>query len=96
MTDTRRLPEPVAETWAWQLHGRCRGMDSSLFFHPDDERGRARAHREARAKQVCRGCPVLEPCRRHALSAREPYGVWGGMSERERSAAVRRHRYAVS
>jgi len=31
-------------------------------------------------------CPVLEECREHALSTREPYGVWGGMSEEERRA----------
>lgn len=84
MADTRRLPIPVAESWDWQRHGACRGMDSALFFHPERERGPAKADREARAKQVCRGCPVLEPCRRHALATEEPYGVWGGLSEAER------------
>jgi WhiB family redox-sensing transcriptional regulator len=29
-------------------------------------------------------------CRQHALSAREPYGVWGGMSESEREAVYAR------
>lgn len=88
MADVRRLPVPVAETWEWQLRAACRDLDSALFFHPDGERGPARAEREARAKQICRRCPVIEQCRRHALAAGEPYGVWGGLSMAERSALV--------
>jgi WhiB family redox-sensing transcriptional regulator len=30
---------------------------------------------------VCRSCPVLQNCREHALQVKEPYGVWGGMTE---------------
>ena len=88
MADVRRLPGPNADLWDWQLHGACRGMDSAFFFHPDGERGPARASRERRAKAVCESCPVMEPCRRHALAAGEPYGIWGGLSESERSAAA--------
>ena len=84
MADTRRLPTPVTEVWNWQMRGSCRGMDSGFFFHPENERGPARALRETRAKEVCRRCPVIEECRRHALAAHEPYGVWGGFSEAER------------
>ena len=75
---------PVAEIYDWQMQGACRGMDSAFFFHPEGERGPARANREARAKQVCQSCPVIEQCRRHALAVHEPYGVWGGLSESER------------
>jgi WhiB family redox-sensing transcriptional regulator len=89
MADTRRLPGPNADLWDWQLRGSCRGMDSSFFFHPDGERGPARARREARAKAVCQHCPVLEQCRRHALAVQEPYGIWGGLSESEREAIIR-------
>jgi WhiB family redox-sensing transcriptional regulator len=91
MADTRRLPTPVAETYDWQMRGACRGMDSGFFYHPDGERGAARATREARAKQVCHSCPVIEQCRRHALATHEPYGVWGGLSESERDAITRGH-----
>ncbi len=84
MTDTRRLPKPVANEWDWQLQGSCQGLNSSVFFHPDGERGSARSRRADRAKAICLRCPVLEQCRRHALSAREPYGVWGGLTEEER------------
>lgn len=84
MTDTRRLPKPVASEWDWQLKGACQGLNSGVFFHPDGERGSARARRADRAKAICQRCPVLEQCRRHALAAREPYGVWGGLTEEER------------
>ncbi|HXV91829.1 MAG TPA: WhiB family transcriptional regulator [Pseudonocardia sp.] len=89
MADIRRLPVPATDIWDWQLQGACRGMDSGFFFHPEGERGPARANREARAKQVCRTCPVIDQCRRHALSVQEPYGVWGGLSESERDDIIR-------
>ena len=88
MADIRRLPNPVAEVWDWQLHGSCRGESTSLFFHPDGERGPARARRQAAAKAVCGQCPVIEACLKHALAVREPYGVWGGMSEEERARLI--------
>jgi WhiB family redox-sensing transcriptional regulator len=88
MADIRRLPGPNADLWQWQLRGACREVDSGLFFHPEGERGPARVAREAAAKAVCARCPVVDPCRRHALAAREPYGVWGGLSEAERDEAV--------
>lgn len=83
-----RLPGPVEQRWEWQLRGRCRGLDSSLFFHPEYERGPARHAREERAKAICRGCPVLVECRRHALSVQEPYGVWGAMTADERRKTI--------
>jgi WhiB family transcriptional regulator, redox-sensing transcriptional regulator len=92
VADTRKLPEPVTEVWDWQMQAACRGMDSAFFFHPERERGPAKADREARAKEICARCPVLEPCRRHALAAEEPYGVWGGLTEAERDDMVRRQR----
>ena len=84
MTDISRLPGPLVENWDWQLRGSCRGADSELFFHPEGERGPRRRVREAAAKAVCAECPVLALCREHALAAREPYGIWGGLSEHER------------
>lgn len=86
------LPGPNADVWDWQMRGLCRGVDSSVFFHPDGERGRARSQREMRAKEICRQCPVLAQCRTHALNVSEPYGIWGGMSETERELHARRIR----
>jgi WhiB family transcriptional regulator, redox-sensing transcriptional regulator len=84
VSDVTRLPGPVSDVWDWQLRAACRGLPSEVFFHPDNERGSARALRDSRAKSVCAACPVRDACRRHALSVREPYGVWGGLSEDER------------
>jgi WhiB family redox-sensing transcriptional regulator len=55
-----------------------------VFFHPEGERGPARRRRDDAAKAVCASCPVMQECRQHALTVREPYGVWGGMTEDER------------
>jgi WhiB family redox-sensing transcriptional regulator len=84
MAEISRLPGPVADEWEWQFEGACRDADPRLFFHPEGERGPARRERDSAAKAICASCPVLQKCRVHALTVREPYGVWGGMSEDER------------
>jgi WhiB family transcriptional regulator, redox-sensing transcriptional regulator len=85
MADFSRLPGPNADLWDWQLV-------SSLFFHPEGERGAARSSREAAAKEVCMRCPVRAACAAHALAVREPYGVWGGLTEDEREEMLGRSR----
>ncbi|GAA0503594.1 transcriptional regulator WhiB [Saccharopolyspora subtropica] len=90
MAATARLPKPVGESWHWQLQAACRDVSTSRFFHPENERGSARDNREARAKSICFRCPVIRECRAHALRAREPYGIWGGLGERERWELIAR------
>lgn len=90
MAFKRGLPSPSSENWEWQIQAACRGMSSTLFFGSFGERPRARAIRVGQAKDVCADCPVIADCRRHALEAQEPYGVWGGQSEEERSVLPRR------
>ena len=92
MADFSRLPGPNADLWDWQLLAACRGVDSSLFFHPEGERGAARSARESSAKEVCMRCPVRAQCAAHALAVREPYGVWGGLTEDEREELMGRAR----
>ena len=92
MADFSRLPGPNADLWDWQLLAACRGVDSSLFFHPEGERGAARTAREESAKEVCTRCPVRSECAAHALAVREPYGVWGGLTEDEREELLGRAR----
>jgi WhiB family redox-sensing transcriptional regulator len=84
MANLSRLPGKNADLWDWQLLARCRGGDPEMFFHPRDERTTARAKRIKIAKAFCEPCPVKKECLEHALSVREPYGIWGGMSEEER------------
>ncbi|MFN8099109.1 MAG: WhiB family transcriptional regulator [Dermatophilaceae bacterium] len=85
MAETIMVP-PLATEWEWQFEGLCRGLSPEMFFHPEGERGSARRVRDHAAKEVCSRCPVLLQCRAHALANREPYGVWGGMSEDDRLA----------
>lgn len=83
-----QLPVPVSEEWNWQLAATCRGMEVELFFHPARERRGQKQRRIDQAKAICNDCPVLEECRRYALQTREPYGIWGGLSEEERAAIL--------
>lgn len=76
---------PTIEHWEWQYGGACRQADPNLFFHPEGERGYARRRRAEAAKRFCLECAVLEVCRTRAIEAREPFGVWGGLSEDDRN-----------
>ncbi len=75
---------PADATWEWQEIGSCREADPDLFFHPQNERGLARVRRDRSAKAVCASCTVRVECADYAIRAREPYGVWGGLTEEER------------
>jgi WhiB family redox-sensing transcriptional regulator len=92
MAEMSRLPGPVADLWEWQLLGVCRDADPRLFFHPEGERGPARRNRDVEAKRLCEACPVMADCREHALAVREPYGVWGGLTEDDREGVYAAHR----
>src|SRR5687767_10551603 len=78
----------------WQGRAKCLATDPALFF---PERGGLAYAASAWAKAVCNGtdggkvCPVRGECLDYALARNEPFGVWGGLSERER-AKVRRER----
>ncbi|KOV41956.1 WhiB family transcriptional regulator [Streptomyces sp. H036] len=49
-----------------------------------------------KAKAVCAGCPVRTECLAHALDHRIEHGIWGGMTERERRALLRRRPLVTS
>ena len=61
----------------WQDQANCLGVDPDLFF---PERGASTRE----AKEVCRGCVVRGECLEYALVNGEKFGIWGGLSERER------------
>ena len=62
---------------SWKESANCLGVDPGLFF-PD----RGASIKEA--KETCRSCVVKEECLNFAISSGEKFGVWGGLSERER------------
>ncbi|MEQ8719587.1 MAG: WhiB family transcriptional regulator [Acidimicrobiales bacterium] len=75
---------PTMEPKPWQAYANCMGVDPDLFF---PERGASTRE----AKEVCRGCVVRDDCLEYALTNGEKFGIWGGMSERERRR-IRRQR----
>jgi WhiB family transcriptional regulator, redox-sensing transcriptional regulator len=79
------LDEVVALDTSWMPKAACTGR-VDLFFGIAGERPERRVRREAEARQVCAGCPVIEPCRQAARLNRES-GFWGGENEEERAAA---------
>ncbi|MFV0452633.1 MAG: WhiB family transcriptional regulator [Propioniciclava sp.] len=64
----------------WTLKARCRGMQDLLFPDGADQK---------RARAVCGGCGVRSRCLAEALDNRIEWGVWGGMTERERRQLLR-------
>lgn len=67
---------------AWAAGAACRTDDPDTLF--------VQGAAQNRAKTVCLGCPVRTECLSDALDNRVEFGVWGGMTERERRALLRR------
>lgn len=73
----------------WREQAACLEYPSVLFFGVDDSEPPAeRRGREDQAKQVCAECCVREECLNFALATKEPYGIWGGLTEIERRARL--------
>ncbi|MFE0512948.1 WhiB family transcriptional regulator [Streptomyces sp. NPDC058964] len=66
----------------WAGHAACRTADPDALF--------VEGAAQHAAKAVCAGCQVRTECLAHALDQRIEHGVWGGMTERERRALLRR------
>jgi WhiB family redox-sensing transcriptional regulator len=71
---------PAVQREDWTMRAKCRGMEDALFPEASDQK---------RAKLVCSGCPVRFECLAEALDNRIEWGVWGGMTERERRLLLR-------
>ena len=71
-----------AQSGDWRHRAVCRNGDPDRLFV------RGAAQREV--KGICMGCPVRTECLIEALDNRIEFGVWGGMTERERRSLLRR------
>lgn len=77
------------------------GVDTELYYPPrikgtydemaDKAKARCNGSREMRLKP----CPVREKCLEYAIQVDELFGIWGGMSHRERNALVRKRHKAA-
>jgi len=75
---------PVDDTLiGWQERALCAQTDPEAFF---PEKGGSTRE----AKKVCTGCEVRMECLEYALELDERFGIWGGLSERERRKLKRR------
>ena len=66
----------------WSKDARCVTADPDELF--------VQGAAQNRAKAMCMGCPVRTECLADALDNRVEFGVWGGMTERERRALLKR------
>ncbi|MGV0834468.1 WhiB family transcriptional regulator [Mycolicibacterium thermoresistibile] len=69
------IDEPADEQW--QERALCAQTDPEAFF---PEKGGSTRE----AKRICMGCEVRDECLEYALAHDERFGIWGGLSERER------------
>ncbi|MET0740790.1 MAG: WhiB family transcriptional regulator [Candidatus Nanopelagicales bacterium] len=72
----------------WIAKAACRASDPDALF--------VQGAAQNRAKTVCAACPVRTECLADALDNRVEFGVWGGMTERERRALLRRRANVAS
>ena len=80
LKEPRAVVEPLgeaAEEPDWQERALCAQTDPEAFF---PEKGGSTRE----AKRICSGCEVRAECLDYALAHDERFGIWGGLSERER------------
>ncbi|MFM8599267.1 MAG: WhiB family transcriptional regulator [Mycobacterium sp.] len=73
---------------AWVSKALCRTTDPDQLF--------VRGAAQRKAAIICRHCPVIAECGADALDNRVEFGVWGGMTERQRRALLKQHPDVVS
>ena len=74
---TPAMPAITPEDDLWQEKALCAQTDPEAFF---PEKGGSTRE----AKRICLGCEVRDACLDYALAHDERFGIWGGLSERER------------
>jgi WhiB family transcriptional regulator, redox-sensing transcriptional regulator len=66
----------------WHADANCRGLNPEIFYP-------GQGASTAEAKAICRECDVQVECLTVALNEPEVFGIWGGLSERQRQRARR-------
>jgi WhiB family redox-sensing transcriptional regulator len=84
------VPPTARATWVkdWARQAVCSNAEPDALF--------VRGGAQQFAKQVCIGCPVIAQCLADSLDNRTEFGVWGGMTERQRRALLKRWPGVVS
>ncbi len=98
MAKPRRIGEPASpdisgplRALPWADVALCAETDPDLWFELSTDRyvSLPNGTREAAAKDICRRCPALKPCRDYAMAHPELEGIWGATTEKERRQARR-------
>jgi len=85
------LPVRFLDPDDWAVQAACRGRPD-LFFAPDTLESRTeRRERELEAKAVCGTCYVRTLCLSEAIARAERFGIWGGLTARERRSYLKEH-----
>ena len=79
---TQIIPIPITEERPWVVFSACRDKDPDLFF-PD-----ARSDTKE-ALAICASCPVRVDCLEYAIETDVRFGVWGGLTDKQRRRLVR-------
>ncbi|MDR1791366.1 MAG: WhiB family transcriptional regulator [Propionibacteriaceae bacterium] len=72
---------------SWKLRASCRGTQDDMFPEGSAQK---------KARTICYSCPVRSECLAEALDNRIEWGVWGGMTERERRQLLKQNRHVTS
>ena len=80
---THLAMSPSERRLAWVAKALCRSADPDELF--------VRGAAQNRAALICRECAVVAECLADALDNRIEFGVWGGMTERQRRKLIRQH-----
>ena len=77
------MESPITEERPWAVFAACKDKDPDTFFPlaPEEER---------RAIRICQGCSVQMECLEFALETNASFGIWGGQTEKQRKALLRR------
>lgn len=82
----QRTADPEDNGWVSQAL--CRSKDPDELF--------VRGAAQRKAAVICRHCPVMQECAADALDNKVEYGIWGGLTERQRRALLKQHPDVVS
>ena len=88
MALSSNLPVLTEGERAWVAKALCTTADPDELF--------VRGAAQRRAVVICRHCPVVPECAADALDNQVEYGIWGGMTERQRRALLKEHPEVVS
>jgi WhiB family redox-sensing transcriptional regulator len=78
LADHNPIEDDPDDELAWQKDGLCSQIDPEIFF-------KKRGVSTLMAKEICRMCDVTADCLDYALGNNEKFGIWGGLTRKERT-----------